>query len=165
MTDASPGVLAAEQIEAMMDDLAVQLAAAPEEHFTRRATPEDWTAAEVIGHLVEMLPYWARVARDVAATPGSPIGRALDDPDRTGAIAGANTLPRAEALARLRAAAHEAATVLRPLNAADWDVTGMHHVRGVLAVGDLVESLLTRHAEEHVRQALQAAGRSSTDGG
>jgi hypothetical protein len=64
----------------------------------------------------------------------------------------------------LRAAAHEAATLLSTLTAADWIVEGVHQVRGKQTVGAIIQSLLTEHVEEHAREALQAAGIASADG-
>src|SRR5688500_5268508 len=96
------GMTEAERLEAMVDELAERLTQLPESAFTQLAGPDDWTAAEVVGHMTEMMPYWATAAAAVAAEPGQSFGRALDDPDRVGAVAAANDVPRGEALARLR---------------------------------------------------------------
>jgi uncharacterized damage-inducible protein DinB len=158
MTDTRPAMAAAERLEAMVDDLAARLTALPEETFTHRPSAEEWTAAEVVGHMTEMMPYWASAATAVAAEPGRPFGRALDDPDRVGAVRAANDLSRAEALARLRHAAHEAANAIRPLDGVGWEARGMHHARGAMTAGQVLEELLVGHAAAHVRQALTAAG-------
>jgi hypothetical protein len=148
----------AERLEAMVDDLAQRLNTLPESSFTRRASSEDWTAAEVIGHMSEMMLYWTRAAATVAREPGHAVGRALDDPERTGAVAGANAVPRAEALARVRHAAHEAATSIRSLDESAWNAEGLHHGRVTITAGEVITSLLVEHAEGHVQQALVAAG-------
>ena len=158
MVDAHPGAVVAERIEALVDELATRLAGAPEEAFTRRRAAEEWTAAEVVGHLTEMFPYWARAAARIAAQPGSSFGRELDDPDRVGAVATANTVPRAAALAHLRHAAHESATMISALDAQGWDARGMHATRGEMPVHMLIMSLVVEHAEGHARQALAASG-------
>lgn len=158
MAGEHPGVEEAERLEAMVDELATRLAALPEPSFTRRSAADQWTAAEVVGHMTEMMPYWVRVAAAVAAEPGRAFGRPLDDPDRVGAVRAATDLPRAEALARLRHAAHEAATALRALDADAWQRTGTHATQGVMTVGAAIETFLIRHAEAHVAQALTAAG-------
>ncbi|MGH2583534.1 MAG: DinB family protein [Dehalococcoidia bacterium] len=163
MTDTRPGMTDAERLEAAVDELAAQLTALPEASFTHRATPEEWTAAEVVGHMAEMMPYWARAAAAVAAAPGQPFGRELDDPDRVGAVAKADDVPRGEALARLRHAAHEAATSIRSHDAAAWAQTGEHHSRGTMAVGAVIQLLMVEHAEAHVQQALDAAGATHAD--
>ncbi len=154
----NPGVMGAERLEAMIDDLATRLAALPDASFVRRAGPGDWTAAEVIGHMTEMMPYWAHVAAAVAAEPGRAFGRELDDPDRLGAVRAANDLPRAEALARLRHAAHEAVTLMRTHDTAAWQTAGAHPTRGSMTVGNVINSLIVEHAEGHCQQALDAAG-------
>ena len=110
MSGMHPGIGEAERLTAMVDDLAVRLAALSEASFAQRSGPEEWTAAEVVGHMTELMPYWAHRAVAIARQPGGSWGRSLDDPDRVGAVRAANDLQRAEALARLRNAAHEATT-------------------------------------------------------
>lgn len=158
MSAIHPGMTDAERLEALVDDLAQRLNALPEESFTRRPAPEEWTAAEVIGHMAEMMPYWTRVTEAVVREPGRPLGRELDDPDRVGAVTAANDLPRAEALARMRHAAHEAATSIRSHDDAAWRTAGTHHSRGAMTVNEVITSLVVEHAEGHARQALAAAG-------
>jgi uncharacterized damage-inducible protein DinB len=153
-----PSLIAADRLQAAVDDLATRLAALPEATFTRRPAPEEWTAAEVVGHMTEMMPYWARAALTVVRDPAQPFGRALDDPDRVGAVAAANTVPRAEALARMRSAAATAAAAIRDMDAAAWTTTGRHYARGETTVAALIETLVVEHAEGHCRQAVAAAG-------
>lgn len=153
-----PGMADAERLEAMADELAAQLSALPEASFTRRAADGAWTAAEVVAHMTEMLPYWTLAAASVAADPGRPIGRELDDPDRVGAVAAANTIPRAEALAHLRQAAHEAAASIRAHDERAWSAQGKHYTRGPLTVADTIRTLVMEHAGIHCRQALEATG-------
>jgi len=159
-----PGMVDAERLEAIVDELAERLTQLPEAAFTRRPAPEEWSAAEIVAHMAEMMPYWARAAAAVAAEPGRAIGRELDDPDRVGALAGANDVPRAEALARLRHAAHEAASTLGGLDEAAWRATGRHHARGEMSIAEGVQSLIVEHAEAHVQQALAAAGATTAPG-
>lgn len=154
----NPGVELAEQLEAQIDELIVELTALPEAAFTRRREPDEWSAAEVVGHLTEMMPYWAGVAVQVADAPGTELGRALDDPDRVGPVAAANEIARGEALGRLRAAAHAAAEALRSLDDQGWQATGAHRTAGPMTVEAMVRSLLVEHAAGHVQQALDAAG-------
>jgi DinB superfamily len=158
MSATHPGMTAAERLEATVDDLAQRLNALPEANFTRRLGADDWTAAEVIGHMSEMMPYWAHAADAILQQPGHPFGRALDDPDRVGAVATANGVPRAEALARMRHAAHAAATSIRAYDEAAWQTEGAHHARGAMTVGELIAEMVVEHAESHVQQALAAAG-------
>jgi hypothetical protein len=153
-----PGVNCAERLEAMVDELATRLSAVPEGSFVRRSGPDDWTAAEVVGHMTEMMPYWAGVAAAVAAEPGRSFGRPLDDPDRIGAVRAANDVHRAEALARLRHAARQTAESIRSHDTAAWQTRGLHPTRGPMTVGDVFESLVVEHAAGHCRQALDAAG-------
>ena len=163
MTETRTNMTEAERLEAIVDDLATQLSALPEASFTHRSGAEEWTAAEVVGHMAEMMPYWARAAAAVAAEPGRSFGRQLDDPDRVGAVASANEVPRAEALARLRHAAHQAAASIRTHDGAALQAVGIHPRHGEMTAAHVIQELLIEHAEAHVRQALAAAGVASAD--
>ncbi|MGD9894098.1 MAG: DinB family protein [Dehalococcoidia bacterium] len=163
MTDIRPGMTDAERLEATVDELAARLTALPEASFTQRTQSDAWTAAEVVGHMTELLPYWAGVAVSVAAAPGTPFGRTLDDPDRVGAVAAANEVARGESLAHLRHATHEAAQAIRAFDATQWDSAGMHPTNGSMTVGAIVQQLIVDHAIAHTHQALVAAGAGQAD--
>ena len=147
-----------ERIEAQVDELARVIAAATDEHWFRRPGPEEWTAAEVCGHVAEMLPYWAGTARTIAAGPDMAFGRGLDDPGRLGGPRTGSGWSRHEAIERIRAAAHTATRDIHALAPADWHATGVHPQRGPMTVEALIETLLARHLEEHVEQVRRALG-------
>lgn len=163
MSDIRPGMTDAERLEATVDELAARLTALSEPSFTQRAGADDWTAAEVVGHMTEIVQYWARVATAVAAEPGRSFGRALDDPDRLGAVTAANAIPRGESLTRLRHATHEASQAIRAFDAAQWETAGIHPTNGSMTVGEIVRQLLVEHAIAHTHQALVAAGAGQAD--
>lgn len=163
MSDIRPGMADAERLEATVDELAARLTALPEPTFTQQAGADDWTAAEVVGHMAEILPYWAGVARAVASEPGRQLGRALDDPDRVGAVTAANAILRGESLARLRHATHEASQVIRAFDAGQWDAAGIHPANGAMTVGQIVQALMVEHVIAHAHQALVAAGAGQAD--
>lgn len=163
MAKTRPGMAHAERLEAMVDELAARLTALPEDAYTRRASEEEWTAAEVVGHVIEVMSYWPGMAAAIAAEPGLSFGRDLDDPDRIGAVRSANDVPRTEALTRLRHATHEAANSIRGFDTEQWETSGMHRTRGPSTVGQVVDELLIEHVAAHVHQALDAAGAGQTD--
>lgn len=157
MSSTHPGAVDAERLTALVDQLATELTALPEASFTERRAADQWSAAEVVGHLTELIPFWAHRAVVIARQPGGSWGRSLDDPDRVGAVAAAGDVPRGEALTRLRAAAHEAAALLSSIDDAGWHATGIHSERGDTPVAELVKTGLIAHVESHVRQATAAA--------
>jgi hypothetical protein len=147
-----------ERIEAQVDELIRMIAASTDEHWFHRAAPEEWTAAEIAGHLVEMLPYWGKKAAEIAASPGQTYGRDMDDPGRMGGVRSGTTLSRHDAVERVRAAAHEAARAIRALPAAGWHAEAIHTDRGSETVADLIENALAGHLESHVEQVRRALG-------
>lgn len=147
-----------ERIEAQVDELIRMIAATTDERWTHRAAPDDWTAAEVCGHIAEMLPYWGKKATEIAANPGTTYGRDLDDPDRMGGVRSGTKLSRHEAVELVRSAAHEAARAIRSLPAAGWHAEAVHADRGSGTVEELIETVLAAHLESHVEQVRHALG-------
>src|ERR1700722_15167015 len=62
------------------DELIGSLDWGSEEAWLRKPADGEWSAAEIVGHIIELEPYWAREAARLAADPGVEIGRGLDDP-------------------------------------------------------------------------------------
>lgn len=159
MAGDSPAEGYAEQIEAMVDELARIVAAAPAERWTSRATDEDWSAAEICGHLVEMLPYWSAVAQEVAASPGMTFGRDEQDPRRIGGVAAGTEMDRHQALEQVRTAADFACRRIRALPHDGWQAEGISVTRGPMTVDAIIATLLVHHLEGHVAQVREAVGK------
>jgi hypothetical protein len=147
-----------ERIEAQVDELARMVAATTDEHWFRRHGEGEWSAAEVCGHIAEMLPYWAAKARQIAAGPGMTYGRDEDDPDRIGGVRSGANLSRHDAIERVRTAAHAAARDIRALAPAGWHAAAVHADRGPTTVEAMIDTLLAQHLESHVEQVRQALG-------
>ena len=128
-----------------------------------RSAPDDaaWSAMQIVGHMVEMIPYWlSHCTAIVAAGDGShSLGRSLDSPERlAGAAHGAGENPQS-LLAELHSEILAAATTIRNFSAQDWNATGAHIRDGAITVRSIVERFVVSHAEEHlaqVRKTLQA---------
>lgn len=121
--------------------------------YARSATDE-WSVAEILAHLVEMLPYWADQARAVAARAqdGEPFGRTHDDPERIAAVRDHARDDVWELAIGVRTSLHRTVVMLRTIPDADWQRTGRHARRGEMSVTQIVEQFLSEHAEEHAQQ-------------
>jgi hypothetical protein len=119
-----------------------------------RPEADAWSAAEILAHLVEMLPYWSEQAQAVAVRSqnGEPFGRTHDDPQRITAVRDhAHDDPR-ELVVGLRTSLDRAMALLRAIPSACWLRTGRHARRGEMTVAQIVEQFLVEHAEEHAHQ-------------
>jgi uncharacterized damage-inducible protein DinB len=121
---------------------------------------DEWSALQVLGHLVEMIPYWLGHCRTLIAAHEPPhFGRTLDAPERLAAVE-PDTLKQPEALVSLlEAEIQAAAKTLRQLTPAERHKTGIHVKRGEMTVDEILEQFIVAHAEDHlvqVRAALQA---------
>lgn len=145
-----------ERIEAQVDELIRILAAMPEDRWTRKPAPDEWSAAEVCGHIIEMMPFWAAQARAVAASPGLRFGRSEEDERRIEGIVRGARLSRHDAVEQIRAAAATAARAIRALPAAAWQAQGLHPTRGPMTVAEILTRLLAEHLESHVEQVQRS---------
>ncbi len=135
---------------------AVFIETQPEDAFHRRPGPDEWTAAELTGHVAEFPATFADQARRVAAQPGAQIGRGLDDPGRLAAVARLAGAGPVDAAAAVRATVRTAATTLRGIPPEGWQARGQHPRQGELSVTQIVDGLIVRHLREHLDQARAA---------
>ena len=132
-----------------------------------RSTPDDWSAAGITGHLIELMPYWATRLAASAADPSLTLAREIDAPERLGGVVDGEAMPPAQAAEALDRAASEAAAILRGIPENQWRnvVEGARY--GRLSVADMARLLLVLHARDHIRQitaALAAADAAGASG-
>jgi hypothetical protein len=130
--------------------------------FQRRPAPEEWSAAEITGHLAEFPLSKAEQVRQVAANPGLAVGRPRDDPDRVAALARLAESCPLEAAAAVRATVRKALTTLRDISPEGWSATAAHSRMGTVTVRAMMQRSL-HHMREHLEQARRAAGAVSDD--
>jgi hypothetical protein len=126
------------------------------EAFHRRPGPDEWTAAELTGHVSEFPATFADQARRLASSPGAPLGRTLDDPGRLAALARLAGAGPPEAAEAVRRSVREAVESLRGLPPDAWQVTGRHQRYGDMTVAQVVERFILNHLREHLDQARAA---------
>lgn len=146
------GAELAARIRAQGDHLLRLLASIEESAWTRRTDAEAWTAAEVTGHVIEMLPYWSAKGALLRNDPTAPYGRELDDPDRLAGPGLGETLGIGEARRRVAEEVASASAFLESLTAAEL-ATPITHTDGTPeTIGIMVERAMATHLEGHVGQ-------------
>lgn len=128
-----------------------------DEAWTRRPAPDEWSAAEIVGHVIELEPYWAGVAVQLAENPGAALGRPLDDPHRLSGPESGATLTAADARARIARSGEQAAELLRRIPNAAWSTKGKWRGED-MTLADLLRMHLIDHVREHLEQASAALG-------
>lgn len=124
----------------------------------RRPAPEEWTAAELTGHVAEFPVTFSAQAARLASGEAVTLGRALDDPDRLAAVRKLAGAGPAEAAALVREGARRAAITLRAIPPEAWQAHGHHPVRGLITVADIARLFILDHLREHLGQAHAAVG-------
>jgi hypothetical protein len=125
----------------------------------RRAPGEQaWSALQVIGHLVEMIPYWLHHCHHLIAATHEPpqFGRTLDAPERLAGVEAATTSDALELLSQLQQVVATAAKDIRSMTGAELSKTGIHVRQGSMTVANVIEQLIVGHAEAHVVQVQEA---------
>jgi hypothetical protein len=114
---------------------------------------EDWSATEVLGHLVEMIPYWMNSCQTIiaASTPPS-FGRGLDAPERLAGVEQGTSRSLPTLLTLLQREVEGAAAAIRQMSPEDRSKQGVHLVRGEMTVAEIVEAMIVAHAEAHLAQ-------------
>lgn len=153
-TEASLSEAQARRLEAVHEQL-MTLLTQPEVAQRLRLAPgdSDWSASQILGHMIEMIPYWLGHCRGlIAATEPPNFGRALDAPER---LAGVNrgAIGNADELLRLLNDEVQAAVkTIRQMSMVERSKKGIHIRRGEMTVADIVELFIVAHAEDHLVQ-------------
>ena len=115
---------------------------------------------EIVGHLVEGIPYMMGHARALAAATGAPpqFGRTPVAPECLAGVQRGATAHPAELLGVLDSEIRAAAADIRPMPAADRAKKGVHNRFGEMTVSEAIEQFVVGHAEGHVEQLKPAIG-------
>lgn len=153
-----PGEPQARRLESVYEQLRTLLVHSDAIRRLRATGDNEWSVMQILGHMVEMIPYWLRHCRVlIAATAEPPVfGRGPDTPERMAGIErGSNGDPK-ELLGLLNDEVEAAARAIREMSAAERSKKGLHIKLGELTVADSVERFIVAHAEEHLEQIRAA---------
>jgi uncharacterized damage-inducible protein DinB len=156
------GEAQARRLEKVYDQMKTLLSQPEVAQRLRAARGEnEWSAMEILGHMVEMIPYWLDHCRKfIAATEKPPhFGRTLDAPERLAGVEQGTTGDPDELLRLLNGEVQTAAQAIRQMSAAERDKKGVNPNRGEMTVAEVIEVFIIAHAEDHLAQ-MQAALRT-----
>ena len=159
--DAKSAEAQAQRLEHVYEQLAALLGQPDVMQRLRTPTSEhEWSAMQIMGHMLEMIPYWLDSCRVlIAATAAAPrFGRSLDAPERLAGVERGATGDPDQILRQLREEVYAAMRVIRGMSPADRNKKGVHITRGEMTVAEIIEDLVTAHAEAHLAQVRAALG-------
>ncbi len=158
-TDENSGEAQAQRLENVYDQVEILLRQPEVAQRLHAALGEnEWAAMQVLGHTVEMIPYWLSHCRELIAAPAEPphFGRTFDALERlAGVERGATGYPD-ELLRLLNDEVQATAHAIRHMSLAERGKKGIHLNRGEMTVADVIEVFIVAHAEDHLAQ-VQAA--------
>jgi DinB superfamily len=129
-----------------------------DEQFQRRPAPDEWSAAEITGHVSEVPVTFATHARRVAAEGGGAVGRPPDDPGRLSAVARLAGRGPQEGAQLVREGVREACEILRSIPPEGWQTKGQSPRLGEVTMLAFIRDVAVEHVQGHLRQAQEAAG-------
>jgi hypothetical protein len=119
-----------------------------------------WDPGRILAHISEMVRYWHGETERILAGGGQPaaVGRTASDPIRVLAVERDRTLPVHELLARTDVDVRRVVGRLRGLHPGALEERAIHPVRGEMTLGQVVNSGLAKHLEDHAVQLDEALG-------
>lgn len=119
---------------------------------------DDWSPMEILGHLVEMIPYWLSHCKTIIAATGNPpnFGRTLDAPERIAGVAMGARGNAEEVLQAFDDEVKAAAATIRHMSPEERAKTGVHNRDGLMTVAQIIERFIVSHAEDHCTQMRAA---------
>jgi DinB superfamily len=113
---------------------------------------ERWDRGQVLAHVAEMLPYWARQAELVASGDQAAFGRVKSDRERIAAIERDRRERPERLLDRLDEGVGVVLALLDRLDDQALARTGRHQTLGEMPVAAILDRFLVDHLEEHADQ-------------
>jgi hypothetical protein len=126
------------------------IAGLDEEGFRLRPREGEWTAAEVLAHILMTEHIFAGRARAVLAQENPPVA-SISDEERSGHARSAQRMPVPQIVHGLLAQRRDVVGLLKPLSPQQLRRPFRHERRGELAAGWLFQRL-AEHEEEHAEQ-------------
>jgi predicted enzyme related to lactoylglutathione lyase len=160
----SPGESQARRLEQVYEQIAALLGQPEVAQRLRVAAGEDeWSVMQVLGHLVEMIPYWLGHCQVlIAAGEMLVFGRGPDAPERQAGVERGVTGEPERLLKLLEEEVQTAARAIRDMSTTERNQKGLNIRQGEMTVADIVERFIVAHAEDHLAQiqtTLQPKGK------
>lgn len=155
----------AQDLRAAQQDVVDSLAGASDAELHSPPAPGEWTASEVVAHVIEMQPMW--MEKIANAGHESDLARSHSEIERRTDSVDAHSGDDIDTIMRRLAESNdETSRILQGMSSADLDVpvTYGHGASSVLA-REAMRSLVIRHLSEHARQIAEtrrAAGGTPT---
>jgi len=153
-----PGEPQARRLESVCEQLTMLMGHSDAIRRQRAAGDKEWSVTQVLGHMVEMIPYWLGHCRVlIAATAEPPVfGRGPDAPERLAGIEQGLYGDPKELLGLLNDEVKAATRAIREMSVGERSKKGIHIKLGEMTVANAVERLIVAHAEEHLDQIRAA---------
>lgn len=144
-----------EAVRETQRDLLAALDESTAETLYHHAAEGVWSLSEVLAHVANLRRFFIAQALHVAAEPGSPMGRTIQDAARLAAVRDHARDSGSDLRAALISSYAELMAGLDKLSDADLATVGQHinPKFGRQTIGEFIHHFIVEHEQGHVRQA------------
>lgn len=147
----------ARQVEQAFEQVKNSLKGITEQEMKTPPAPSEWTAAQVLGHVVELGPFWASKARLVAQQGGAIPGRTpAEQQARMAAVERFATEPVSVIQASLRQSQEQCTKAVLGLQDSDLDIPRKRPDGSEMTLRAFIERFIAAHLLEHAKQISEA---------
>ena len=149
--DAAKAALA-EKLDQVHQEIRAEATDFPAHLRSVRPAPGEWCAMELLGHIAEMHYSYVARADNLIASPGAPLARPMDSPERLGGIDQGRAASLDDAFAHLEEARLHALAFLDRVTPDQLAIQGYHSALGPMTVRDVFDRTIVGHARNHLEQ-------------
>jgi DinB superfamily len=157
----SPGEGQAQRLEAILASLeSVLNQPGVSERLRAAPGPEEWNTLQVLGHLIEIVPYWLHHCLTISQAQGEPpaYGRTLDSPERLEGVEHGAHGDLDSLMDEFREEVRKGAATIRGFSAEELQKVGIHNRVGPITVEESINHWILEHGEAHVQQIKSTLG-------
>jgi len=147
-------------LEGTSESLSAAMKALPEELRDRRPSENEWSATEIVRHVLASDAISSPRVVQILVRPGAPLP-AFDERAWANQVAQGGT-ELMDSLMAFSVRRQELVGILRSLTARGWNLAGEHEHRGTLTVSQICHDLIT-HEENHERQMTALVAKLTRD--
>ncbi|MEI4803563.1 DinB family protein [Bacillus sp. FJAT-51639] len=149
-------VNAVESIRESIDKIETLVKSLSEETIRWKSSKDEWSIMQIITHIVEAIPYWAKEINNIKGQPENPWGRGLTDEVRLQTVSeeNINNLSVDEVIQQLSSIPSIIENVLKTLTDEDLAIKAPSRNPRFdnKPIEFIVNHLIVEHAEKHYNQ-------------
>ena len=145
------------QLQAAQADLVAAVEAASEKSLATAPAEDEWSAAQVVGHVAELQPFWLKKARSLSTAHPEPLSRTIEEHESRDIAVDVATRRTKDALvASLRTSNKAALEILKGMDDDALKRSGPRWGGEIATADQVISTYVVGHVVQHAEQLKQA---------